>query len=99
MRSAGATPPPPRSRAASAGSRGLLESGDTRFVYTDDGAEAGKDAITSSPLWPTLAAVREDRVHWVDAGGWNASDPVALNMILDDSETMFVGPGEQQAAG
>ena len=26
----------------------------------------------------------------------NASDPIALNMILDDIETMFIEPGEQQ---
>lgn len=74
----------------------LLDSADTLFVYTDDGAEAEKDTITSSPLWPTIAAVREDRVHWVDASVWNASDPIALTMILDDIETMFVEPGEQQ---
>lgn len=74
----------------------LLDSADTLFVYTDDGAEAEKDTITSSPLWPTIAAVREDRVHWVDASVWNASDPIALTMILDDIETMVVEPGEQQ---
>lgn len=74
----------------------LLDSADTLFVYTDDGAEAEKDAITSTPLWPTLSAVKNDRVHWVDASVWNASDPIALNMILDDIETMFIEPGEQQ---
>lgn len=73
----------------------VLNSADTLFVYTDDGAEAEKDAIASTPLWPTLTAVQNDRVHWVDASVWNSSDPIALNLILDDIETMFIEPGEE----
>lgn len=73
----------------------LLASADTLFVYTDDGSEAEKEAISSTPLWPTLPAVQSDRVHWVSASVWNASDPVGLNMILDDIETLFIEPAER----
>lgn len=74
----------------------ILNASDSLFVYTDDGAEAEKEAITSTPLWPTLSAVQNDRVHWVDASVWNSSDPVALDMILDDIEETFIKPAEQQ---
>ena len=74
----------------------ILNASDSLFVYTDDGAEAEKEAITSTPLWPTLSAVQNDRVHWVDASVWNSSDPIALDMILDDIEKMFIEPAEQQ---
>lgn len=73
----------------------VLASADTLFVYTDEGAEAEKDAITSTPLWSTLPAVQNDRVHWVSASVWNASDPIGLGMILDDIETSFLEPAEK----
>ena len=73
----------------------VLASADTLFVYTDEGADAEKDAITSTPLWSTLPAVQNDRVNWVEASVWNASDPVGLGMILDDIEKLFIAPAEQ----
>lgn len=73
---------------------GVLASADSLFVYTDDGAEAEREAISSSPLWSTLPAVRDERVHWVLASVWNASDPIGLGMILDDIETLFIEPAE-----
>lgn len=73
----------------------VLSSADTLFVYTDDGAEAEKEQISSTPLWSTLPAVQQDRVHWVAASVWNASDPIGLGMILDDIESLFIEPAEQ----
>lgn len=73
----------------------VLDSADTLFVYTDTGADAEREAIAASPLWPTLRAVQNGQVHWVQASVWNSSDPIGLNMILDDIETMFIEPNEQ----
>ena len=73
----------------------ILASADTVFVYTDEGATAERDAISSAPLWSTLPAVQQDRVHWVSASAWNSSDPIGLGLILDDIETLFVEPAEQ----
>jgi ABC-type Fe3+-hydroxamate transport system substrate-binding protein len=74
---------------------GLLSSADALFVYTDEGAEAEREAVASSPLWSGLPAVRDDRVHWVEASVWNASDPIGLGMILDDIESLFIEPAER----
>ncbi len=74
---------------------GMLNSAEHLFVYADDGADAEREAIMASPLWPTLEPVQNDNVHWVDASVWNASDPIALGMILDDIEAAFIEPGEQ----
>lgn len=73
----------------------LLASADTLFVYTDEGADAEQDTITTAPLWSTLPAVQQNRVHWVSASVWNSSDPIGLGKIMDDIETMFIEPAEQ----
>ncbi len=73
----------------------MLASADTLFVYTDEGAGAERDAISTAPLWATLPAVQQNRVHWVSASVWNSSDPIGLGKIVDDIETMFVEPAEQ----
>ena len=73
----------------------VLDSADDLFVYTDTGADAEKAAIEASPLWPTLRAVQNGRVHWVEASVWNASDPIGLNKILDDIKAKFIEPNEQ----
>ena len=73
----------------------ILNSADTLFVYTDQGADSERDAISAAPLWSTLPAVQQNRVHWVSASVWNSSDPIGLNRIMDDIETMFVEPAEQ----
>ncbi|WP_460703821.1 iron-siderophore ABC transporter substrate-binding protein [Myceligenerans halotolerans] len=72
----------------------LLEAADTIFVYVDDNAAAEREEFISSPLWPTLPAVEAGRVHWVNSGVWNSSDPVGLGKILDDIETSFIEPAE-----
>ncbi|OZD05210.1 hypothetical protein CH275_12765 [Rhodococcus sp. 06-235-1A] len=73
----------------------ILASADTLFVYNDEGSDAERDAISTAPLWSTLPAVQQDRVHWVSASAWNSSDPIGLGLILDDIETLFIEPAEQ----
>ncbi|MCW4354258.1 ABC transporter substrate-binding protein [Hoyosella sp. YIM 151337] len=72
----------------------LLNSADTLFVYVDDNAKGERDAVESSPLWPTLNAVRSGNVHFVSSGVWNSADIVGLGLILDDIERYHVTPAE-----
>lgn len=73
----------------------ILASADTLFVYNDEGSDAERDAISAAPLWSTLPAVQQNRVHWVSASAWNSSDPIGLGLLLDDIETLLVEPAEQ----
>lgn len=74
----------------------LLDSAHTLFVYVDDTAEGEKDKLTASPLWKTLPAVKEGRVHFVSSGIWNSIDIVGMGLILDDIEKFFIAPAEAE---
>ncbi|MEM8708999.1 MAG: iron-siderophore ABC transporter substrate-binding protein, partial [Actinomycetota bacterium] len=57
------------------------------YLYVDDPDDAPEyDAILASPLWQTLDAVQNGRVHLVDGGVWNGISIPAAHLILDDLE-------------
>ncbi|WP_149359644.1 ABC transporter substrate-binding protein [Lolliginicoccus suaedae] len=72
----------------------LLDSADTLFVYVDDTAAGEREKVESSPLWQTLPAVQNGRVHFVNSGIWNSIDVDGFELILDDIETYFIEPAE-----
>lgn len=57
-------------------------------------AEGEQEKVESSPLWSTLPAVREGRVHYVNSGIWNSIDIDGFELILDDIERYFIEPAE-----
>ncbi|MEM8707457.1 MAG: ABC transporter substrate-binding protein [Actinomycetota bacterium] len=60
---------------------------DVIYLYVDDPDDAPEyDAILASPLWQTLDAVQNGRVHLVDGGVWNGISIPAAHLILDDLE-------------
>lgn len=74
----------------------LLDSAHTLFVYVDDTAEGDQEKVESSPLWHTLPAVQEGRVHYVNSGIWNSIDIDGFELILDDIEKYFIEPAETE---
>jgi len=61
--------------------------GDEIFVLTDDSEETAKETkgLLESPIWATLSAVKNERVHVLDSR-WNFDDPVTRDRLLDELE-------------
>lgn len=66
------------------------------FVMTDAGAEDAQATLTGNPLWSNLPAVSAGRVFFVDGSAWNAYDPFAAEIIVDDLDRYLT---EALAAG
>lgn len=60
------------------------------YVYVDSDGAAEMEALEANPLWPTLDAVRNDRVFVVDSGVWNGISLPAAHAILDDIEATLL---------
>ncbi|WP_460707695.1 TroA family protein [Myceligenerans halotolerans] len=60
----------------------LLDSAHTLFVYVDDTADGEREKVESSPLWKTLPAVENNRVHFVDSGVWNSAGRCDLVRVV-----------------
>jgi iron complex transport system substrate-binding protein len=74
----------------------LLDPADTIFVYVDDTAQGEKEKLEASPLWKTLPAVQNNRVHYVNSGIWNSVDVEGFELILADIEKYFIEPAESK---
>lgn len=60
------------------------------YVYVDSKGGADYDRIRAKPLWGTLEAVRNGRVHVVESGVWNGISLPAAHAILDDIESTLL---------
>lgn len=68
--------------------------GDRIFYFTYDTgngeANAAEEEALADPLWQSLSAVREGRVHKVDDAIWNTSGGViSANLMLDDIARIY----------
>jgi iron complex transport system substrate-binding protein len=72
----------------------LLNNAEVIFTMKDVDADRTLSDLQTNPLWKGLTAVKAERVHAIDSPAWLATDPMALQIILDDLERLVIEPAE-----
>lgn len=65
--------------------------GDRIVHFTYDAGDGEAEAALEDPLWQSLSAVKEDRVHAVDDAVWNTAGGVLAARLMREDVARIYG--------